>query len=226
MTEIFQNIIIIPYRDRESHIDYFIKNSVPLIEKYMPRTKIVVIEQEEGKLFNRGSLLNIGFSLYKNKTVYFITHDVDINPTEEVVKSIYTKKDFDVYRIKWAHGTSLGGIIKVKHDIIFNINGFPNNIWGWGIEDRALYYRCIIKNINITNNNNFSFNILPHKSNSVPYIGEKKTISDMWHLNYLDKLNNQQKQEMIMNSGLNNLEFKILETKKLHSIVELVKVSI
>ena len=92
MTEIFQNIIIIPYRDRESHIDYFIKNSVPLIEKYMPRTKIVVIEQEEGKLFNRGSLLNIGFSLYKNKTVYFITHDVDINPTEKFITEKYNIK--------------------------------------------------------------------------------------------------------------------------------------
>lgn len=37
-----------------------------------------------------------------------------------------------MYRIKSAHDNSLGGIIKVKHDIIFNINGFPNNIWGVG----------------------------------------------------------------------------------------------
>jgi len=29
-----------------------------------------------------------------------------------------------------------------------------------------------------------------------------------------------------MQSGLNNLEFKILETKKLHNIVELIKISI
>ena len=28
---------------------------------------------------------------------------------------------------------------------------------GWGIEDRALYYRCYIKNINITNNPNKTF---------------------------------------------------------------------
>ena len=53
----FDNVIIIPYRDREKHLEYFIENSVPLIEKYLPNTKILVVEQNIGKLFNRGMLL-------------------------------------------------------------------------------------------------------------------------------------------------------------------------
>ena len=222
----YENIIAIPFRKRDIHLEYYIKNTVPLLQQHLPNSKVVVVEQSEGKLFNRGMLLNVAFKEYENKTKYFFAHDVDTNPTQEIIKSIYTNENIDVHRIKSVHTVSLGGIIKVKHDIIFDINGFPNNIWGWGIEDRALYYRCCMKNINITNNPNQSFKIMPHISNIITYTGEKKKISDMWMPNYIDKLDHKQKEEMIMGSGLNNLEYTILERKMIHDIVEIIKVDI
>ena len=222
----FDNIILIPYRQRETHLDYYIKNTVPLLKGHLPNTKVVVVEQTEGKLFNRGKLLNVGFKEFENKTKYFFTHDVDINPTEDVIRNVYTNEDIIVYRIKSAHHTSLGGIIKVKHDVIFDINGFPNNIWGWGIEDRALYYRCHMKNVSITNNPKQSFKIMPHASNAITYTGEKKIISDMWIPDYIDKLNDKQKDEMIMSSGLNNLKYEVINKKSINDMVELIKVEI
>ena len=171
-------------------------------------------------------LLNVAFKEYENKTKYFFTHDVDMNPSLEIIKSIYTKEDLEMFRVKLIHTECLGGIIKVKNDIIFDINGFPNNIWGWGIEDRALYYRCRMKNINITNNPNQSFKIMPHTSNAIRYTGEKKLISDMWRDNYINKLNDIQKEEMIMGSGLNNLKYTILDRKMIHDMVEVIKVEI
>ena len=30
------NVIIIPYRAREKHLEYFIENTVPLLQKHMP----------------------------------------------------------------------------------------------------------------------------------------------------------------------------------------------
>ena len=88
-----------------------------------------------------------------------------------------------MFRIKNVHSSSLGGIIKVKHDIIFDINGFPNNIWGWGIEDRALYYRYKILDFNISTNK-FNDNLpeiycIPHQKVWETYVGEKKEISDL-----------------------------------------------
>jgi hypothetical protein len=222
----YENIIIIPYRHREKHLEYFIKNTVPLFQKYLPNTKVVVVEQNDGKLFNRGAVLNVGFKEYQNKTKYFFTHDVDMNPTEQVIKTIYTIKDIEILRIKNVHTESLGGIIKIMHDKIFYVNGFPNNIWGWGIEDRALYYRCLMKNIKIMDNSNQSFNIMSHKSNAVVYTGEKKIISDIWMSENINKLNNEKKEELIMSSGLNNLEYTILERKMIHDIVELIKIDI
>ena len=222
----YENIIAIPFRDRDAHLEYFIKNTVPLLQEHLPNSKVVVVEQNKGKLFNRGALLNVAFKEYENKTNYFFTHDVDMNPSLEIIKSIYTKEDIEMFRVKSAHSSSLGGIIKVKHDIIFDINGFPNNIWGWGIEDRALYYRCRIKNIKITNNPNQSFKVMPHPSNVITYTGEKKIISDRWDQNYIEKLDDKQKEEMIMSSGLNNLEYTILERKMIHDVVEVIKVDI
>ena len=222
----YENIIAIPFRNRDRHLEYFIKNTVPLLEQYLPNSKVVVIEQKDGKLFNRGALLNVAFKEYENKTKFFFTHDVDMNPSSEIVKSIYTKENIQMFRVKEIHDSSLGGVIKVKHDVKFDINGFPNNIWGWGIEDRALYFRCIIKNIQITDNKHQEFKIMPHISNSETYSGEKKIISDMWTHDYINKLDNKQKEDMIMSSGLNNLKYTIIERKMIHNMVELIKVDI
>lgn len=223
----YENIIAIPFRDRDAHLKHFIENTLPQIEEHLPNTRVVVIEQDKDRLFNRGVLLNVAFKEYQNKTKYFFTHDVDIIPTLDKVKTIYTREDIDVFRIKSAPGDRLGGIIKLKHDVIFDINGFPNYIWGWGIEDRALYYRCFIRNIDIKSNGNKAFKILPHRSNGVVrYSGEKKRISDMWRKDYIDSLDDKQKEDMVMNSGLNNLEYTILERKMIHNIVELIKVQI
>lgn len=161
-----------------------------------------------------------------NNLKYTILERKMINELVEIIKSIYTKEDIEMLRVKNVHSSSLGGIIKVKHDIIFDINGFPNNIWGWGIEDRALYHRCCMKNINMTNNPNQSFKIMPHISNTITYTGEKKLISDMWMPNYINSLDDKQKEEMIMGSGLNNLKYIILERKMIHDMVEVIKVEI
>ena len=222
----YDNIIIIPFRNREVHLEYFIKNTIPLFAEYLPNSKVVVVEQNNDKLFNRGLLLNIAFKEYESKTKYFFTHDVDMNPTKEIIKTVYTIEDIDMCRVSSAHGTSLGGIIKAKHNVIFDINGFPNNIWGWGVEDRALYYRCCMKNINITHNTKQSFNILPHKSNVVQYTGEKKNISDIWSPNHIDKLDDKRKDDLIMSSGLNNLEYTVISKKNINHMVEVINVEI
>jgi len=48
----------------------------------------------------------------------------------------------------------------------------------------------------------------------------------MWRENYINKLDDTQKEEMIMGSGLNNLKYTILERKNIHDMVELIKVEI
>lgn len=223
----YDNVILIPYRNRKEHLDYFLTHSWKLIKEHLPNTKLVIIEQEEGKLFNRGKILNIGFKEYLNKTKYFITQDVDLNPSGEAIKLYYSNKDYDIIRIFNAHTLSLGGICKISNSAIKKMNGFPNHIWGWGIEDRALFYRAKIMNETISPmyNDKKLFKVLNHKSNAETYKDEKKRISDLE--NEIYKCNDKQRQiNHIMTSGLNNLEYTIVEQSDLEENVEWIKVSI
>ena len=108
--------------------------------------------------------------------------------------------------------------------IIFDINGFPNNIWGWGIEDRALYHRSVIKDIHITRQSTQKYNILPHPSNAITYTGEKLHISNIWDKNHINTLDDTQKEYLIAFSGINNVEYSVIDRKNIHDIVEVIKV--
>lgn len=227
----YQNVIVIPYRNRETHLDYFIKNTVPLIGEFLPNTRVVVVEQNEGKLFNRGAVLNVGFKEYKDKTKYFFTHDVDLNPTKKCIQEHYTKEvdDTNVLGIYTSQCNTLGGIIKVTNDTIHKINGFPNDIWGWGVEDKALQNRAeyyeITKITNLTNKiKHPQYFLLFNDIND-----RDKTLYEEHHSRYCGnwpRLNNEKKIGKIMNSGLNNLEYTILERRMIHEIVELIKIEI
>lgn len=227
----YENIIIIPYRNRETHLEYYIKNTVPLIKQYLHNTKVVVIEQNEEKLFNRGMLLNVAFKEYKNKTKYFFTHDVDINPTKKCIEEHYTKdvNDSDILGVYTSGWNTLGGIIKIKDSTIHKINGFPNDIWGWGTEDKALQNRAEYYNIkkitNLTNSvENPEYILRFNDINDRVKINEGKNY--IIHYVEFNRLNNEGKKEMIMGSGLNNLEYTILERKMIHDIVEVITVDI
>ena len=56
-----KNIIIIPYRNRQKHLDYFLEHSAPLLKNSVDNLQIIIVEQNEGKIFNWGILLNIRF---------------------------------------------------------------------------------------------------------------------------------------------------------------------
>ena len=55
-------IFIIPYRNRESHKHFFIRQMTYLLEDYDPSTYEVVFCLQKNNLpFNRGAMKNIGF---------------------------------------------------------------------------------------------------------------------------------------------------------------------
>ena len=226
------NAIIIPYRDRRKHLEYFIDNTVPLIQKHLPHTKVIVVEQANDKLFNRGKLLNVGFMEYKDKTKYFFTHDVDINPTEDILKEYYiysvpSKKVWGIYTSAY---NTLGGIIKIRSQDIFMANGFPNDIWGWGAEDKALQNRTEFFDIVIIVNFTPKTKGAQLKFKRFDDIVDRVTInhSKNHQYNYIEFVNfsKEKKKSEIFKSGLNNIDYHILSTEMISDMVELIKVDI
>ena len=236
----YDTVIIIPYRAREKHLKYFLDHTAPLLQKHIPNGKVVIIEQDwNNKLFNRGCLLNIGVKEYENKTDHIITHDVDINPSEKSIKELYLPEVND-NTIKGLYNfgsdcDTLGGIIKMKTATFFKINGFPNDIWGWGAEDIALKNRANYFNIKIyktikahhlghsnkcagiyKNENYIIFNNI----NDRIMINNSKNIEKYNLNNYHDNIVN------IKNSGLNNIKYEIINKQKINDYIEKIVVKI
>jgi len=221
------NIIFIPYRDREKHLDYFVNNLAPRLNEYINSLKIVIVEQGNDKKFNRGKLLNVGFMEYKKQIGYLYQHDIDVIPSDETIKKIYTLETGEIIRISAPHATSLGCIVKMSKDNFIKMNGYPNNIWGWGIEDRALFCRALLSDLKLSKNFcNEAFKKLPHKSNVEVYKNEKKIISDIWLPNNIDKMTELERINLVNNDGLNNTEYTLLKREIINDYIEKIIVEI
>ena len=207
-----KTVIIIPYRNRQSHLDYWLKNSYPLIKNVVPNLEVIVVEQITGKPFNRGATLNIGYLYYDNPEYYYITQDVDVNPIDSKIIDQYGENVVnDTFLSIYSDGFTLGGIIKFKGDVFKKINGFPNNYWGWGHEDKDLSNRAEFYNYAIERNVRFDdkerdkkLNIFQDNHNRED-CGKWSLAYRIW--NYVPK---QKKLYYIKNNGLSTLKYKVL----------------
>jgi hypothetical protein len=237
--KIYDNLIIIPYRKREEHLNYYLNYTVPLLKNQIPNGKIIIVEQDwTNDLFNRGCLLNIGVNEYKDRVKYIITHDVDINPFEKTIEKYYVPDISENY-IKGIYNLgdgcdTLGGIIKMHTSTFLKMNGFPNDIWGWGAEDFALKERAKVFNIKTQKNIRADGLKLGYNIDENVYFKIFNNINDRVGINngrniHKYTLINKTSDGIlncVLSSGLNNLKYKILERKSVDDYVELIKVSI
>ena len=150
--------IIVPFREsgdgtRTKQLNEFIK----YYNDYIPNLNILIIEQSnDGKKFNRGKVLNVGFDIANKSQLseMFIFHDVDlISPPE--LKKVYSRYTIipihiaSLWKEKYNFGAFLGGIISFNKETYEKINGFPNNFYGWGGEDDAMYNRLATNSIDV-----------------------------------------------------------------------------
>lgn len=228
--------ILIPYRNRDKHLTYFLNHTVLLLQKHIPRLKVIVIEQTQGALFNRGKLLNVGFDFCRTMnedvvldTDVFFTHDVDINPYESTIVSLYTMEMLDnhINGIYTSSCNTLGGIIQFNANTFQRINGFPNSIWGWGAEDKALQNRAEFYEIKVKKN------ILNNNPNRETYFHIFDDIQDRNVENHNKFNHNKQyiqfrlmrdkeKRETIQNDGLSTLNYTVLKKETIiHNVLKI-----
>lgn len=213
--------IIIPYRNDDNNIrKKQLEKFIDFAKKNFNNTKILIIEQNDKKQsFNRGKLLNVGIKIAKN-IEHYIFHDVDLLPNNNLINyySTYPSIPIHIARVwkdKYSYYSFFGGITSISKKQILEINGFPNNFWGWGGEDDALYNRIatVVKNI---------------------YAPNKGSVTEMKHKQAeetdKDKIN---KKKLILNdlknwkkNGLNNIEFKITKKKKIGDNIKIYSVNI
>ncbi|VDO40241.1 unnamed protein product [Haemonchus placei] len=146
--------IIIPFRDRESHLHILLNNMHPFLTKQMLDYSIIVVEQTANQTFNRAKLLNVGY-VEANKMYdwqCYVFHDVDLLPEDDRNLHVCPDKNprhmavaVNKFNYKLFYQEMFGTSSALTKDQFNKTNGFSNRYWGWGGEDDDMYYRCRYK---------------------------------------------------------------------------------
>ena len=149
--------IIVPYRDlhvaqkRAAHLKQFIPHMHRFFGKAQGGLRdygIYIVEQsDDGRKFNRGKLLNIGFDVAKRAGHdVFIFHDVDLLPGQDLLESYtaFPTVPLHIARVWGRYSNNpkyFGGVVSFSGKDYERINGYPNTFWGWGGEDDEMQLR-------------------------------------------------------------------------------------
>lgn len=202
---------------------------------------IITVEQSSGELFNIGKLKNVGFDYLinkqQNKYDNIIFTDIDIIPDSELLDyyfkettSLNSLANFGTrYESRDPNAKFTGALISATPDFFKEMNGYPNNFWGWGDEDVNILLRL----------SELSKPLYANKNGRVIDLEEinykKKTVSEK-----IDELNTNKLREgsvyeknanykNFKDNGLSNLnydilyknEYKLNENGVYHIIVDL-----
>jgi beta-1,4-galactosyltransferase 1 len=141
--------VIIPFRNRQHHLNIFLRNFLRVLMQQRVGFHVFVIEQRGPEIFNRAALLNVGY-VESQKHGHFdcyAFHDVDHLPEDAcnlyacspAPRHLSVAKDTDNYRLPYH--TMFGGASLLSEPHMKRINGFPNTFFGWGGEDDNIFHR-------------------------------------------------------------------------------------
>lgn len=120
---------------------------------------IIIVEQDDDKMFNRGKLLNIGATIAEKRlqdkcggfmaqiSLCLIFHDVDMIPINRhipyscIFSPMLLATAAQQFGYKLAYDKYFGGAVAISWDHFVQMNGFSNRFWGWGGEDDDMYSR-------------------------------------------------------------------------------------
>ncbi|CDW51750.1 beta 1,4 galactosyltransferase 3 [Trichuris trichiura] len=200
--------VIVPYRDRVSHLHIFLSHIHPFLTRQRLHYGIFIVEPSSNETFNRGKLMNIGFA--EALKIYnwscFVFHDVDLLPENDKIlyscgsnpRHLSSAIDKFKYRLPYSH--LFGGASSMSRKHFISVNGYSNDYWGWGGEDDDLSWRISQSGYKIERfrHADSHYKMIPHKR-------EKGNPVNDCRYRLLEKRLVRWKK-----SGLNNLNYELL----------------
>lgn len=181
---------IVPYRDRLNHLNRFL----PHHRKLFPDAEFIVVEQEPGKPFNRGKLLNVGF-LEAQHCDYFAFQDVDmlcLRADYSCPVTIRQLASSNIQRVNY-----FGGVTLFTKQAFLTADGYTNLMYARG-EDNEAFKNVTEKGIAIEYKFG-KFAVLPHKRNGPEF----------------DPVLWERAQQPRVNDGLKFCDYRILKVEAL-----------
>jgi N-terminal region of glycosyl transferase group 7/N-terminal domain of galactosyltransferase len=140
--------VIVPIRDREAHLAILVPRLTATLNEQGIKHRIVVVEQEPGKLWNKGGMINVGLQHAADSCDYYCLHDVDAIPVEANYLCPSQPLRLVTRLIGSKNGLArppryFGGVITLIREQAYAANGFSNQYWGWGKEDDDFLFRLL-----------------------------------------------------------------------------------
>ena len=139
--------IIVPYRDREEHLNIFIPHMHSFLKNKGIDYTIFIAEQTDDRPFNYGKLCNVATKEVGEEYTYFAFHDIDMLPISDECDYGYPDVPIHLATNVEAHDNKLpypqyfGGVVLISREDFENANGYSNEYWGYGFQDLDLLYR-------------------------------------------------------------------------------------
>ncbi len=210
--------IVIPYRDRQAHLQQLIPLLTAVLDKQQLRSRILVVEQAGHELFNRGKLINVGMKHAAADTDYYCIHDVDAVPIE--ANYLCPSQPLRlVSQLRTAEGESqrtdyyFSGAVSVRREQAFAANGFSNEYRGWGKEDDDFFFRLLLADYLCFYDTQGVFADLPNPAHQQV---QRKSTSTPQHV----RINRQRRSLLLrglldpQQDGLGTLEYELLGSEQ------------
>lgn len=196
--------IIVPYRDRQSHLTRLIDFLVPILQRQLLDFRFIVTEQFGNDLFNKGRIMNAAFRLAEKLEVNCVVfHDVDMFPQDD--RNPYTCPPTPRHLGAFVSNLGyqlwykeiVGGALAISMNDFRFVNGYSNMYWAWGGEDDDMGARILSLNLTIERPNpttgrysmlkhvkrkrtapKLIYKLLENSDKRVPYDGVNET--DKW----------------------------------------------
>ena len=139
--------IIVPYRDRQDHLDVFIPHMHSFLKDKGIEYTIFIAEQTDERPFNYGKLCNVVCKEIGEEYTYFAFHDVDMLPINDECDYGYPESpthlatNVEAHDYKLPYPQYFGGVVLISREDFEEVNGYSNEYWGYGFEDLDLLYR-------------------------------------------------------------------------------------
>ena len=139
--------IIVPYRDRQDHLDVFVPHMHEFLKDKGIDYTIFIAEQTDDRPFNYGKLCNVVTKEVGKEYTYFAFHDIDMLPISDDCDYSYPDSPTHLATNVEAHNNKLpypqyfGGVVLINREDFETANGYSNEYWGYGFEDLDLLYR-------------------------------------------------------------------------------------
>lgn len=180
--------IIVPYRDREEHLNVFVPHIHEFLKDKGIRYSIFIIEQSDDRPFNYGKLCNAAVKEIPEEYTYFAFHDIDMLPMNDECDYAYPESpthlatNVEVHNNELPYPQYFGGVIVISREDFENANGYSNEYWGYGFQDLDLLKRLERSGAYLEKfydlNNVYStydeLDILPYRIENVKITSDKK----------------------------------------------------